>query len=83
MDPESAVDIIKDATLTLEKSLKIYPWPPGLADELRDLRDDAQDAIDNLRVWRARGGFMPRRFYTWEPRFYGVMQEQRNRGGIR
>ncbi len=83
MDPEAATDILKNAVLALEKSLKVYPWPPGCADAMRDYRDDGWDAIDNLYEWKARGGSIPRRFWeTWEPRFLQVMREQGHQGGI-
>ncbi len=83
MDPEATTDILKDAVLALEKSLTIYPWPPGYAEDLRYVRDDAWDAIDNMQDWKARGGFVPRRFWeTWEPRFTRVMIDQRDKGGI-
>ena len=82
MDPEAATDAMKEIVLALEKSLQVYPWPPGYADELRDLRQEGYDIQEDMQDWQSSGGFRDRRWPTWDYRFTNVLVEQRRKGGI-
>ena len=71
MDPEAAVDILKEETLAAERLLdaKWYGDPREALDLVRDHLDEAGEAQDNLAHWLARGGFRPRRYDTWLDRY--------------
>ncbi len=65
MDPETAVDMLKEATQEAEHQLDAgYPL-----DNIRDVLDEAGEAQDNLSHWISNGGFRPRRYETWLRRY--------------
>lgn len=68
MDPETAVDMLKEATQEAEHQLDAgYPLA-----NIRDVLDEAGEAQDNLAQWMAMGGFRPRRYDTWVRRYVNV-----------
>lgn len=88
MDPEAAVDIMKDAVLEAEKFIKAaqhlgkskstHPEAGALTRShirsARDLLDEAGEAQGDVAQWVARGGWKPRRYDTWVRRLVRAEQ---------
>ena len=73
MDPEKAARRMREIIKALRAAEKIKEWPPGYADELRELRDEGWDIIDDLGAWVRRGGFAPRGYRQLWPDFYSAL----------
>ncbi len=71
MDPETAVDMLKDLVREAESYLR-SPYYRGKTSNSRATRmvlDEALEVQDNLIQWVNSGGFRPRRLDTWMKRF--------------
>lgn len=75
MDPNTAIDLLKEHVQTAEKFLRAATRAPTASQaktlhrDARESLDDASETLTGLWTWRARGGFMPRRYDTWVARY--------------
>lgn len=81
MDPEAAVDNLRDSTRDAEKFLraaaraKTKAQAKSLHRSARESLEEAGEAQHALFMWLSRGGFRPRRFDTWLDRYVRANQE--------
>lgn len=88
MDPEAAVDNLRDSTRDAEKFLRAAArattkaQAKSLHQSAREALEDASDAQHALFMWLSRGGFRPRRFDTWLDRYVKASQEWSRQGKV-
>lgn len=81
MDPDAAVDLMKEGVQNAEKFLRAAAraatkaQAKSLHRSAREELDEAGYAQNDLSMWMARGGYRPRRYDTWLDRMVKAEKE--------
>lgn len=88
MDPDAAVDLLKEATQDAEKYLRAASRAATKAQALslhksaRESLSEAGEVQRDLAMWMARGGYKPRRYDTWLARYVKAGQQWAAQGKV-